>query len=465
MQMTRRLILLTLALGFLLFCGLSVYLAISGLRGLGLQRLGDLPRLVGPQQAASVTEDLALPQGQFQTLRLSAGVGDVQVRGGGDRVQVRLTKHAERPGEAEAKVAAEALKVEARLSGGVLTLTGPKPMDERRPRFGPRGQDRVDFEITLPPDLALDLEMTAGEADVAQLSAPVTVVSRFGDLRLRGLTGIVKAELTAGAIEATEVGKDGETLKLTSRFGDVTVQDARGGLELRTNSGSLRAERVQAGGLAIVMENSFGDVQLRDAAGGDCRLENQSGEIGLSRVDCGGQLTLSAQVGDLDLSTVKARSAVCKLRAGSLSWRDGDLLGVLQVDGGVGDLDLSRVLAASYALSADSGNISLDLPADIGLDLDLRSSAGEVESDFHEGRSDPQDARPGQTLDGQVNGGGRSLNASTRVGSIHLRRLPPAVGGGDPRPSPASTVAAPLASASVDALPSPTASAIATVGR
>lgn len=428
MRITRRLITLTLALAFLLFCGLSLLLGVTGLRALGLQNLGDLRQAFGPRLAGQATEDLVLPSEIPRTLRVEAGMGDLRVRAGGDRVRVRLTKRAERPSQAEAQAAAEALAVEVRLEDGVLTLRAPRPQDERRGlrQFGNAMQDSVDFEISLPARVGLDLDLTAGEADVAGLRAPVKVRSRFGDLRLQDLEGPLSAELSAGEIEASGVGADGETLTLQSRFGDLSVSDARGGLDLRTDSGSLSVERVRAGGLAIVLVSRFGDLRLRDAQGGDCRLENQTGELTLSTATCAGDLSLKAQFGDLALEAVQARSAEIQLGAGEFDWRGGRLDGGLQVDGGTGDIDVSRVLAARYALSTEAGDITIALPADIGLDLDLRSQAGEVDSDFHPDRASPEDGRLGQTLTGKVGNGGRRLEAATRMGSIHLRRLPAA---------------------------------------
>lgn len=428
MRITRRLITLTLALAFLLFCGLSLLLGVTGLRALGLQNLGDLRQAFGPRQAGQATEDLVLPSELPRTLRVEAGMGDLRVRAGGDRVRVRLTKRAERPGQAEAQAAADALKVEVRWADGVLTLRAPRPQDQGRElrRFASGMQDRVDFEIELPQQVAVDLDLVAGEAEVTGLRAAVKVQSRFGDLRLQDLEGPLTAELSAGAIEASGVGADGETLTLQSRFGDLSVSDARGGLDLRTDSGSLSAERVRAGGQAIVLVSRFGDLRLRDAQGGDCRLENQTGEISLDQVTCAGDLSLKAQIGDLNLEAVQARSAEVQQRAGEIRWQGGRLDGGLQVDGGTGEIDLGRVLAARYALSNEAGDITIALPADIGLDLDLRSQAGEVDSDFHPDRASAEDGRLSQTLTGKVGNGGRRLEVATRVGSIHLRRLPAA---------------------------------------
>ncbi len=429
MRLTKRLITLVLALGFLLFCGLSLFLGWGAART--LSRAGwDLDALrsaVGPRESATVTETLALDGPVPRKLVLAATYGDVTVRGGeGSHLRVRLTKRAERKSLPEAEAAADALRVQVFREGDVLRLVGPpQALDQGGLQLSRGPTDRIDYDITLPAATEVDLGLTAGNLVLDGLRAAAAIESRFGDLRVRRVQGALTAELSAGAIDVAEVGAEGVTVTLRSRFGDVRAADVRGALTLRTESGELRAERVRAGSAPVILENRFGGIDLTDVSAGDLSVENQSGDIDLARVRVSGRLTVTGRFGDLRLSEVDAGSALLERGSGSLDWSGGRVAGSLAVKGGLGDIDLTDVLGATMTVTSEqSGDISVGLPADADLTLRLESRAGEIDSDFPLSQQSGQEGRPGRTMSGKLNAGKGRLDIIGRFGDIRLHRLP-----------------------------------------
>ena len=432
MRGTRKLITLVVTLGFLMFCGLSLFMGWGVARALSKAgwNLGDLKMAVGSGDTATVTETLKVPGPQPRKLVLDARFGGVTLRGGsGNEVRVRLSKRAERKSRPEAEAAAAALRVEVLREGDVLRLVGPRQQTQQGGfHFGSGQSDQIDYDITLPVATEVDLSLMAGDLDLEGLSGAATIHSQFGDLRVRRMKGALVAELTAGSVDIAEVGADGVMVNIKSRFGDLHVADVRGGLTVRTESGDLRVERVQAGTAAVVVENRFGDIHVDEVTAGDVTVESQSGDTNVSAVQATGRLSLKGRFGGLHLDGVRAMSALVDLGSGDLDWSDGRIVKGLEVKSGMGGIDLSDVLGATMTVtSGQSGDISIGLPADADLTVRLATGAGEVDSDFDLVEQSKPEGKMGKTMTGKLGAGKGRLEVSGRFGGIHLHRLPAGV--------------------------------------
>lgn len=429
MRMTKQWVTLLVALGFLLFCGVS--LAMSWRAWRTLSQAGWRPDQIrvslGSGESAAITQTLEIPGSAPRKLVLEAGFGDVKLRGGdGTDLRVRLTKRAERGSRTEAASAAKALQVEVVRDGDLLRLISPpQPTRQGGLHLGSMNADRIDYDISLPAGTEVDLGLEAGGLDLEGLRAAATVRSSFGDLRLRRVQGAVSAELGSGSIDAAEIGSEAAAVSLKSRFGDVRASDVRGALTLRTESGALSARRVQAGRGAVILESRFGDIDLEDITAGDLTVENQTGSTDLTRIRAAGRLTLTGRFGDQRLSDVDAASALLEHGSGGLDWSKGRIKTRLEITGGLGDIALSDVLGATMTVTGgQSGNVRIGLPADADLAVRLETDAGEIDSDFDLTEAAQERGRMGRTLSGTLGSGAGRLEVSGRVGDIHLQRLP-----------------------------------------
>lgn len=227
---------------------------------------------------AMLAGSLALQQGRFDTdttidvpagtrLTLQRMQGDVTVRVW-DRNQVRIqASHSSRT------------RIEPRLSGSVLRL------EARSGGMGLGGT--VDYDLTVPAQMAIQLDGMGGdvridgtrgdvsvnsiEGDiVVQGGANLTLVTVNGDVRATGVRGRVDARAVSGDVELSDV--QGE-VRAETVSGDLTLSqlDARR-VEAQTVSGDVRFEgAIRPDGSYSFLTHS-GDVRVAIPEGANATL-------------------------------------------------------------------------------------------------------------------------------------------------------------------------------------------------
>lgn len=238
---------------------------------------------------AQRVEESALDLAAGGTLRLIEGCGDVRVTVAPEGAHLR----AHFKGWGDDTVAAEAALARASLErsvrGGALELR--VRLDELPSGTGAR----VDFDLGVPPDVALELDASVGAIDVEGPVRSVRAVTRFGDVTLRDVAGDARGSSSSGAVTLVAIGGEADA---RSQFGDVEVRDARGArVVARTQSGDARAS---GGGQArYELDSAFGDVELA-GGGGEAVLGTRSGALRVR--DFAGRVEARNSFGDIDLA-------------------------------------------------------------------------------------------------------------------------------------------------------------------
>lgn len=213
----------------------------------------------GPESAPRTDQTVDVTKGM--RLVLSNNAGEVVVRSW-DRDQVRVqAAHSDRT-TVDVTTADNTLRVRARASRGPANL--------------------VDYQITVPRWMPVNLSGTYLESTIEGTSAEVTVESVHGNIRvvggsgnvnLRSVEGVITVEKAAGKLQATTIN---ESIRLTNISGDVSAE---------TTNGDITIENAQTTSLDVSTVN--GDVTfngtMRD--GGAYRLTTHGGDI---RVGLGG---------------------------------------------------------------------------------------------------------------------------------------------------------------------------------
>lgn len=149
-----------------------------------------------------------------------------------------------------------------------------------RAERGPSGL--VDYRITVPSWMPVNLSGTYLEATIEGTSAEVTVETVHGNVRVvggsgavvvRSVEGLISVEKTAGRVRATTVN---EGIRLTSVTGDMTAETTNGDIEIQdAQTSSLEASTVN------------GDITFNGTVqgGGAYRLTTHGGDV---RVGLGG---------------------------------------------------------------------------------------------------------------------------------------------------------------------------------
>ena len=209
----------------------------------------------GPESSPRTDQTIDVAKGT--RLVLSNNAGEVLVRSW-DRDQVRVqATHAERIA-VDVATTDNTLRVRSRATRGPANL--------------------VDYQITVPRWMAVNLSGTYLESTIEGTSAEVTVESVHGNIRvvggsgnvnLRSVEGIITVDKATGKLQATTIN---EGIRLTNISGDVSAE---------TTNGDIVIENAQTTSLDVSTVN--GDVTfngtMRD--GGSYRLTTHGGDLRL----------------------------------------------------------------------------------------------------------------------------------------------------------------------------------------
>jgi hypothetical protein len=159
----------------------------------------------------------------------------------------------------------------------------------------------IDLDVRLPATLALQIETTSGDANVADV-ASLDYSSHSGDLMLHHAGGAVAVEVHSGDVNADDIGAF--SLR-RSGSGDVRANKVRGDVKVgHVGSGDLGFTDVT--GSVNVESVGSGDVNV-DRVGGDIVIGSiGSGDVTVDGVG-GGFTVKSAGSGDIHHHNVKGK--------------------------------------------------------------------------------------------------------------------------------------------------------------
>lgn len=180
----------------------------------------------------------------------------------------------------------------------------------------------------------------------------------------------------------------GSFCTLNAASADIRCSGELGSLDARTASGDVTAEQV-AGQVSIT--TASGDVRLDDVSD-SVRVSTASGDVGIDRAN--GETAVTSASGDL---TIGCAEGSVKVRTAS------------------GDVRIDHITVGRGEVTTVSGDVSIAVPAGIGVYLDLSAMTGDVRSDL-----EPADGDSDAEL---------SLHCRSVSGDVHVRRAARAAAG------------------------------------
>src|SRR5687768_18251620 len=109
-------------------------------------------------------------------LNVASAAGDVTVTGANvDTVQVKIVKTAYDASQSRADQEVKGIKYSIEQTGNTITLKYELPKSMNRNNL-----NRVDFDITLPNEVAVDVDSGMGEVNVAGTKGNVDIKNDFG---------------------------------------------------------------------------------------------------------------------------------------------------------------------------------------------------------------------------------------------------------------------------------------------
>jgi len=233
--------------------------------------------------------------------------------------------------------------------------------------------------------------------------------SSDGDLTLGDLRGNVDLKTSDGDVSTGSL--QGESIAIQTSDGEVSVGSIVGKtVELKTSDGELTLRDVTAD--RIVARTSDGDISA-EVVSGEAEFKTSDGSISLVSFE-GPALHVRTSAGSIHVDRLASASCVAQASDGEISIRDAD--GDLDVSTSSGDIRLELGKAGAVTARTSDGDVMIVVPKGLGADLSLRGENVEVEGGHEfEGRMEEEHA------EGQINGGGPPIKASTSDGTVSVR--------------------------------------------
>lgn len=179
--------------------------------------------------------------------------------------------------------------------------------------------------------------------------------------------------------------------KLKTSDGNIQIAGINGNIRGNTSDGNIRAKEVKG---SVDIGTSDGNIQLEKIAG-DVTSTTSDGNIELTQVR--GDVNAKTSDGDIYFTDI----------SGSFRGKtsDGNIRGNF--------VELKKELT----LNTGDGNISVRIPGNLGLDLDIRGESLNVPLNNFSGKSEKK------YIQGKSNGGGIAVSLATSDGHITLEYL------------------------------------------
>ena len=171
----------------------------------------------------------------------------------------------------------------------------------------------IDYEITVPADVALNLHSGSGDIEVDRVGRYLSASSGSGNVRAHGVHGASSLESGSGDLELEDEGPG--AVKARTGSGTIRVHGLNGGFNARTGSGDIEAEGHLQG--ASTISTGSGDVRLHLSSDSHFTLEGSTGS-GDIRVHMAGLVAANSDTSRHHVTTeVNGGGPPLEIRTGS----------------------------------------------------------------------------------------------------------------------------------------------------
>ena len=256
---------------------------------------------------------------------------------------------------------------------------------------GYRKGSRLNFDVQVPANVAVDLMSVRGDLIVNQRQAAVKLHASSGDVRLEDIKGNVDVHFRSGDLVAHRI--DGN-LAIEGRGGETDISDVTGSVDLRGSfGGPLRFARV---GKELRFKSTRTDLQL-------------------------GQLEGELMVAN-DEMTARQFAGPSRIRTRSYQIRFEEFSGDLGLENANGDVLVrpGRTPVGNITVDNNRGDVNLVLPTSANFSLNARTRRGDISTTFDGLKVDSSGRESSAT--GTVGNGGSRVNVNTDSGAIEIRK-------------------------------------------
>lgn len=268
------------------------------------------------QQSARSDTDTSFAVIQGTRLKLHNQGGDIRVKAW-DRDQVRIQADHSSRTEVGVEVRGSVLELSARGRRGLSSM--------------------IDYTITVPAWMAVDLGGMYADVSVEGTQAAIKVETLEGDIDVRGGADVVSLRTVNGRIDL--VGANGR-IDLNAISDDIAVADVKGDLVVESVSGDIDLRRVDA--RSVDAQTVSGDVVFegRLTGTGNYSLLTHSGDVTVAVPEgTNASISVSSAGGDVSTSMNLQAERTSRRRQ---TYRLGTGGATIEIETFNGDVDLLR---------------------------------------------------------------------------------------------------------------------------
>jgi hypothetical protein len=258
--------------------------------------------------------NLAFGMKEGDTVRLAGSHGTVKVtRAPGTELLVEAVKRVDGKDAEDARRLLSEIEVTENREPGrvILGIKGPETSAVSTVKWPWRDRSwGVDCHLKVPATCSVEISLTSGDIDAADLASSFLATCTSGDIRVGQVSGgPVEILTTSGDVDIAGV-EGGVTIRTTS--GDVAADGVSGPVSIRTVSGDVSAASLES---EVDIECVSGDIAV-DGVRARCptvRVGSTSGDISVA-LSTGASAVVSittesgdVSFGDLPLSSTDAR--------------------------------------------------------------------------------------------------------------------------------------------------------------
>jgi DUF4097 and DUF4098 domain-containing protein YvlB len=370
-------------------------------------------------------------------LKVADDAGNVTITGADvDTVQVKVVKTAYDSTQSRADAEVKTIKYAIEQSGGVITLKYelPKSMNFNN------NVNTVDFIVTVPNEITVDVSTNMGEVSVSDTKGNVEIANDFGEVTVENIEGALTVKTNSGEVTATAITAGKANISLQSSFGGITLEKASGAdITLDSNSGVIKLNDVRATG-DMVTKTDFGDTKIENGSADSLNIETNSGKVSLIKLKISKELIVKNDFGEIELEQASAGSYDLHTNSGGITvdgaknalkaYTDFGNITIqnaqsvtLDLKTNSGTIEFSGSLGEGpHQVNSDFGEVTLNLPADSKLNVDLKTDFGGIRSDIPLTVTLDGDSDKNHQV-GTMNGGGDPLTVKANNGGINIKAI------------------------------------------
>ncbi|GAB4286495.1 MAG: hypothetical protein Kow0098_01760 [Ignavibacteriaceae bacterium] len=293
-------------------------------------------------------------------------------------------------------------------------------------KFQGDNSNRFKLEVSVPENFNLDVSTAGGNIELnGNLKGNIDFSTGGGNIITGNVTGMVDVSTAGGNITTGDITGKAD---LSTSGGEIKTGKISGSVDVSTFGGSISIKEVtekadistMGGNISVGKVGSNADISTM---GGNISVGNVNGSADISTA--GGNISLGGALNSVNVST----------GGGNISLKN--IKGKVDVSTGAGEIYIELFPTGSElsSISTGVGNVKLMIPSDSkatvtanvgysGLWNDQNTS-DYIKSDFPEATENVHSDKKGDSLTKVfiINGGGTTVEVSTGMGKIEIRKM------------------------------------------